>query len=277
MSNHLKQNSVMRYVAGISYEGSHFHGWQKLKTGLPTIEKHIESALSYVANEQVQIFCAGRTDAGVHATEQIIHFDSSAIRSERNWVLGANKKLPASIATHWVKPVKEDFHARFSAISRQYVYLLLNQATKPALFFRNVTWHHRRFDVEKMQLGANWLIGEHDFNAYRAAQCQAKHAVRFVEELNVKRDGDLILISIKANAFLHHMVRNIVGVLMKIGWYEKSPKWAHEVLCSRDRRCAGITAPPNGLYLTQVDYPKSYRIPKNDSFASMYKIVKSIK
>ena len=206
-----------RYAASVQYDGSRFHGWQSLKTGLPTVQADVETALSKVANHPVSVICAGRTDAGVHGCNQIIHFDSDSVRSERGWAYGANANLCDEISINWVKPVSDEFHARFSATWRRYRYVIFNHPIRPAHLHKGVTWNYRPLDVERMQEAAAYLQGEHDFTSYRAVQCQAKNPVRTISDISVTRHGPLMVLDVQANAFLHHMIRNIAGVLMAIG------------------------------------------------------------
>ena len=253
---------VQRMAACVSYDGQHYHGWQKLKNDLPTVQGCVEKALSKVADHRVEVVCAGRTDAGVHATGQVIHFDSSSTRTNSNWLQGANCYLPKDIAIQWVCPVTAGFHARYSATSRRYLYIIYNHVIREGYINKKTTQYYNPLEVNKMQEASMYLVGEHDFNAYRTVHCQAKHALRCIHNIHVKRQGKLVLIDIQANAFLHHMVRNIAGVLMTIGSGEQAPLWAEQILESRDRRLGGITAPPDGLYLTSVTYKKDFQIPE---------------
>ncbi|MGY0215986.1 tRNA pseudouridine(38-40) synthase TruA [Endozoicomonadaceae bacterium StTr2] len=253
---------VQRLAACVEYDGARYHGWQSLKSGLPTIQAEVEKALSIVADHPVSVVCAGRTDAGVHGSNQIIHFDTPSIRPMRGWCFGANTKLPDSIALRWVKPVDPEFHARFSAQWRRYRYVIYNGPIRPAHLAKGVTWNHRPLDVSRMQQAATYLEGQHDFTSYRAVQCQAKNPVRHIMHLNVNRYGEMIVIDVKANAFLHHMIRNIAGVLMAIGCGKREPVWAKEVLDARDRAKGGVTAPPWGLYFAQVGYPEQFELPE---------------
>ena len=252
---------MFRYAASIQYDGSSFHGWQSLKSGLPTIQAEVEKALSYVANHSVSVICAGRTDAGVHGCRQIIHFNTHASRSLRGWVYGANSQLPDTVSIKWVKLVDQQFHARFSAQWRRYRYVIYNHAIRPAHQPKGVTWNYRPLDETLMQEAGRYLVGEHNFNAYRAVQCQANNPVRTVSHLEIVRHGDLIVIDIQANAFLHHMVRNIAGVLMAIGSGKEAPVWAKDVLETQDRRKGGVTAAPWGLYFVDVGYPAEFDLP----------------
>ncbi|MEQ6341294.1 MAG: tRNA pseudouridine(38-40) synthase TruA [Gammaproteobacteria bacterium] len=251
----------MRIALGIEYDGSAFSGWQ-LQDGVRTVQGCVEAALSKVANHPVRVTCAGRTDAGVHGIGQIVHFDSEAARSMRSWVCGANANLPQQISVTWAQQVAEDFHARFSAMRRRYRYVILTRPVRPTFLSGRVSWDYRPLDVQRMAEAAAHLVGEHDFSSYRALACQAKSPVRTVHRLDVTRQGELIFIDIEANAFLHHMVRNIAGVLMAIGAGEREPVWAHEVLEMRDRTLGGVTAPPHGLYLMEVGYPERFDIPR---------------
>ena len=214
-----------------------------------------------MANEPIETICAGRTDTGVHAIAQVVHFDTSAERSERGWVLGANSNLPDDVSARGAKPVDQECHARFSAMSRSYQYLILNRLVRSALNRDRAWWVTQTLDANKMQQAADHLLGEHDFSAFRAARCQASTPVREIREFNVTRNEDWISIDVTANAFLQHMVRNIAGLLVKIGQGDEEPAWAREVLDSRDRAKGGMTAPAHGLTLTRVDYPERDDLP----------------
>ena len=253
---------MARFAVGVEYDGSGFAGWQRQRHAVRTVQAIVEQALSQVAAEPLQLQCAGRTDTGVHATAQIAHFDSAAIRPLHAWLLGGNANLPDDVALRWVVPVSDHFHARFSALRRRYRYLILNQPTRSALQRQRVCWERQPLDLSAMQQAATHLLGEHDFSAYRAAGCQAKQPVRTIYHLQLWREGDMLLLEVEANAFLHHMVRNIAGVLLTIGRGEQPPAWAGTVLASRDRRAAGATAPPGGLYLTAVHYPAEFKLPQ---------------
>lgn len=253
----------MKIAVGIEYDGSEFHGWQSQKHDSQTVQEQVEAALSKVAAHPVSLVCAGRTDAGVHATQQIAHFETQAIRSEKAWVFGGNTNLPFTISIKWAKPVDEHFHARFSALARSYRYLIYNSPIRQGLMSKQITWNYRPLDAEKMSEAGQHLVGEHDFTSYRAVACQAKTATRTIEQLTVKRIGDVIVVDVTANAFLQHMVRNIVGVLMTIGCGERPTDWCKEVLEFRDRTKGGVTAPPFGLYFVGVRYPDPYDLPEN--------------
>lgn len=251
----------MRIALGIEYDGSDFAGWQLQEGEVRSVQGAVEQALSRVADHPVRVVCAGRTDAGVHATAQVVHFDTHAERSMRSWVYGANANLPKSVSVQWARPVGDDFHARFSAVRRRYRYVILNREVRPTFLAWRVAWEYRPLDETLMRRAARDLVGEHDFSAYRAVACQAKSPVRSLYELAVSRDRDLVILDLEANAFLHHMVRNIAGVLMDIGAGKQAPGWAREVLESRDRTLGGVTAQPHGLYLTGVGYPAHFDLP----------------
>jgi tRNA pseudouridine38-40 synthase len=229
--------------------------------GIPTLQTACENALSQVANQPISVVCAGRTDKGVHALGQVIHFDTTAVRDMHAWVAGSNHHLPHDLRLLWAKPIDPAFHARHSAIARCYRYILYNYPVRPALLRNQVSWHPIPLDIEKMCLGAEFLLGEHDFSAFRGANCQAKTTRRHIHTLTLKQEGAFIFLDIQANAFLHHMVRNIVGVLLAIGQKTRPPEWAKAVLDSLQRSQGGITAPPQGLYLRQVHYPPAWDIP----------------
>lgn len=251
----------MRIAVGVEYDGSDFSGWQS-QDGQRTVQAGVEAALSKVADHALRVVCAGRTDTGVHATSQVIHFESPAERSMRSWVLGGNANLPRDVNFLWAQGVEEDFHARFSARRRRYRYVILNRWVRPAILRSRVTWHHKPLDTQLMGLGAEHLIGEHDFSTFRALGCQAKSPVRTVYSLDVTRAGEYVYIDIEANAFLHHMVRNIAGVLMSVGSGERAPAWVAELRDLRDRTLGGVTAPPDGLYLVKVAYDPQHGLPE---------------
>jgi tRNA pseudouridine38-40 synthase len=254
---------MMRIALGVEYEGTHYHGWQD-QGNIPTIQRSLETALSKVANQPVQITCAGRTDRGVHATGQVIHFDTQTVRKPDAWVLGANSYLPPDVSVRWVKIIDENFHARFSAISRHYQYVIYNHAIRPSISRSVVTWHYRELDVERMAEATKYLLGEHDFSSFCATNYQSRTAKRDIRFLTVSRKNNLIVVDIVANSFLQHMVRNIVGVLMEVGEGKRSPYWCKEVLDAKNRTVAGETAPPHGLYLVQVAYPDQFQLPAAD-------------
>lgn len=250
----------MRIALGIEYDGSAFCGWQTQVDGVG-IQAVVEAALSRVADEPIAVQCAGRTDAGVHAVCQVAHFDTSRDRPLRAWTLGTNTQLPRTVSVRWAQPVAPHFNARFSAESRSYRYLLLNRSSRAGLWHNRVAWEHRPLDVELMNAAARHLIGAHDFSSFRAAGCQSAHPHRTVHELAISRRGDVVTVDITANAFLQHMVRNMVGVLLKIGAGERRPEWAAEVLAARDRRAGAMTAPAAGLYFLAASYPADFALP----------------
>ena len=244
----------------VEYDGSQYHGWQA-QTGLHTVQQRLEYALSQVADCDVSVTCAGRTDTGVHATNQVVHFDCSSERTIRAWMHGANSFLPKDVCVKWGREMSLDFHARYSATARRYRYIIYNTPIRPALLRSNVTWQYRPLDHCTMHAAAQSLLGEQDFTSFRSLECQSKTPMRNVHSLAVTRHGDLIFIDITANAFLHHMVRNIAGVLIAVGSGKRSVPWVHEVLLARDRKLGAETAPPYGLYLAGVVYPKEFHVP----------------
>jgi tRNA pseudouridine38-40 synthase len=257
----------MRIALGLEYDGRHFQGWQFLGEKQRTVQAVLQAALSRVADCPVKVYCAGRTDSGVHATGQVAHFDTDVVRSDRAWLLGTNTYLPPDVAVTWVRNVPDIFHARFKATGRVYRYLICNRMAPPASLAGKLTWDYRPLDVKRMQAAADLLIGEHDFSAFRAQACQAKTAVRTLRRLTVWRDGDLVGCELEANAFLYHMVRNIVGVLTAIGAGAAEPGWAGQLLADRDRSKGGVTAAPDGLYLVEVHYPTEFDLPRTRNAA----------
>ncbi|AWN17451.1 tRNA pseudouridine(38-40) synthase TruA [Salinisphaera sp. LB1] len=251
----------MRWAACIEYDGSAYSGWQS-QPHAPSVQDSLEAALSKVADEPIRTVCSGRTDSGVHAQGQIVHFDTGAERRDRSWLLGSNRWLADDIAPQWFVPVPETFHARFNAIARDYRYWIIDRDA-PSALWRNRVWHaHKRLDDYAMQAAAQTLVGRHDFSAFRAAGCQAKSPVRQVHHVTVTRLGDWVRIDVRANAFLHHMVRNIAGTLAVVGRGEAAPAWVGELLDGRDRRRAGMTAPAAGLSLRRVHYPEDIQLPE---------------
>lgn len=244
----------------VEYKGQAYSGWQ-YQNHSTSVQEVVEKALSQVANEDIRIICAGRTDAGVNATAQVIHFETDASRSDHSWLLGTNRNLPKDIAIRWASEVPEDFHARFSALNRSYRYIIHNSYARSALFNKMATLHHQRLDENAMQQASQYLLGEHDFSSYRASYCQANSPVRTITSISVQRSGDYIYLDVSANAFLHHMIRNIAGVLITIGEGEAPPQWAKTVLDYQDRKKGGVTARPDGLYLVRVQYPDKFKIP----------------
>ena len=253
-----------RLAVGIEYDGTRFAGWQR-QPGLVTVQECVQQALSTVADHPVTVTAAGRTDAGVHACGQVAHFETTARRPVRGWVLGANSHLPPEVAINWALEVESSFHARYTALGRTYRYCMLRRATRPALLRDRVCWIRSPLDAAAMHEGAQALVGEHDFSAFRAVECQSTTPMRHVDAISVTVDGPLVVIEISANAYLHHMVRNIAGALLMVGAGERPPAWIAETLAERDRTRAGVTAPPGGLYLWQVRYPKSLQIPETVS------------
>lgn len=257
----------MRIALGIEYDGSAFSGWQIQDGDLVTVQATLETALGKIANEKIEkCQVAGRTDTGVHATEQVIHFNTTAERSMRSWVLGVNRYLTdQTISVLWAHPVNNEFHARFSAQRRRYRYVILSRQIRPSFLHRQVSWDARSLTLSRMQKAAQYLIGKHDFNSYRTVKCQAKSSVKTVYCLDVSQHGEYFYIDIEANSFLHHMVRNIAGVLISIGSGEEEPEWAKQVLDERDRTKGGKTAPSGGLYLTHITYDKKFNLPQINS------------
>lgn len=255
----------MRIALGIEYDGGGFAGWQR-QSGQRTVQACVEEALSKVADAPISVVCAGRTDAGVHALEQVIHFDSKVERDLRAWVMGANTHLPDDVRILWAKRLSSGFHARASAIARFYRYVILNRPMKSALRRKQMTWCYSPLDAARMAEAARHLIGEHDFSSFRAQGCQSKSPFRMMHFIHVRREGEEVVIDLCANAFLHHMARNIAGVLMEIGRGKKPPCWALELLHARDRASGGVTAPPDGLYLGGVCYPQEFGLARHEVF-----------
>lgn len=243
------------------YDGSGYRGWQR-QGDAPTVQREIEKALSFVADQPLHVVAAGRTDAGVHASAQVLHVETSAQRATHAWLFGANSRLPGDIALRWCRQVADDFNARFSAQTRSYRYVILNRPLRSGLWRNRCAWECRSIDATRMHEAAQCLLGEHDFAAFRAAGCQARTSVRQVSEVTVQRQGDLVVLAITANGFLHNMVRIISGSLLCIGRGERPVVWLGELLRGGDRRACGATAPAQGLYLTSVSYPERYAIPQ---------------
>jgi tRNA pseudouridine38-40 synthase len=255
------EQETARIAMGLEYDGSAFHGWQA-QDDVRTVQTDLEKAIAVVADHPVGVRCAGRTDAGVHALEQVVHFDTPARRSERSWLLGTNANLPADVNVLWVRPVAPDFHARFSATARHYRYLILPRATRSALLRNRAVWTHYSLQLRRMQQAGQQLVGEHDFSSFRALGCQAKSPIRRIHYLEVAERDGVMEIAVGANGFLHHMVRNIAGVLMTIGRGEAPVDWVRDLLEVRDRTKGGVTAPPHGLYLARADYPERFGLPR---------------
>lgn len=250
----------MKVALGIEYDGYGYKGWQR-QALIPTVQFILEQAISYVANHEVITFCAGRTDAGVHSTGQVIHFETHSTRKISSWIYGVNRYLPSNIKVIWAKEVPDDFHARFSAINREYRYIILNSSIPSALLNNKVSIINQDLDANLMHIAAQNLLGEHDFTSFRAANCQSLTPNRNVISINIFREGKFVICTIKANAFLYHMVRNIIGSLIKVGTKEKEPTWIKWLLEQKNRSLAAPTAPAAGLYLTKVTYQEKYNIP----------------
>ncbi|GKS69856.1 tRNA pseudouridine38-40 synthase [Nitrosomonas sp. PY1] len=250
----------MRICLVLEYDGSRYCGWQSQPQSC-AIQDILELALSLIAQEKIHVTTAGRTDAGVHALYQVVHFDTESKRPISAWIRGVNAKLPNDIAIRWATEVLSDFHARYSALERRYLYLLLNQPTRPGLQVGKVGWFHQALILEKMQIAGNLLLGEHDFSSFRAAECQAKSPIRTITHLQIQRYGNLIVFDLRANAFLQHMVRNIIGNLVYIGKGKYPPEWMQDLLQGGNRMLAAPTFSPAGLYLAKVSYPDQWALP----------------
>ncbi|MDK9724429.1 MAG: tRNA pseudouridine(38-40) synthase TruA [Sterolibacteriaceae bacterium MAG5] len=250
----------MRIALGIEYDGAGFVGWQSQPNGAG-VQDALEAAIARICGHSLRVVCAGRTDAGVHALAQVVHFDTEAVRPLTAWVRGVNAHLPATVAVTWAREVDAEFHARFSARSRSYRYLLLNRPVRPALLSGRVGWHHRPLAVAPMRQAAALLLGEHDFSAFRAAECQAKSPVKTLYRADVSVQGDCIVFDFRASAFLHHMVRNLVGSLVQVGLGKQPPAWMADLLARRDRSLAAPTFDPAGLYFAGVEYDAAWQLP----------------
>ena len=251
----------MRIALGVEYDGSQYFGWQS-QAGGHTVQDALQVALSGIANERIRVVAAGRTDTGVHAQEQVVHFNTNVVRPLTAWVRGVNALLPNSIAVLWAHAVPEEFHARFSAQARSYRYLLINRSVRNAMQHGKAGWFHAPLNVEKMREAAQHLLGEHDFSALRAAECQAKSPIKNLAQLDIKKQGNAIIFDLSANAFLHHMVRNIIGCLVYVGKGKHPPQWMREVLEGRERSLAAPTFAPDGLYLRRVTYDVKWELPQ---------------
>ncbi len=251
----------MRIALGVEYDGSAFHGWQ-IQPGGGTVQDALQAALQEIAGVPVSVVCAGRTDAGVHAMGQVVHFDTEVLRPLTAWVRGANSFLPPAVAVRWAQAVPDDFHARFSAQGRRYRYVLINRPQRVGTWHGRVGWYHPPLEVGAMQSAASLLLGQHDFSAFRAAECQANSPVRTLRRFAVQRQGDALLFDLEADAFLHHMVRNLVGSLVYVGQGKHPPEWARELLDGRDRRRAAPTFAAAGLYLAGVEYAPHWGLPE---------------
>ena len=264
----------MRLALGVEYDGSGFSGWQRQgpagsQADDGSLQTALERALSKVADARIDTICAGRTDAGVHSQCQVVHFDTDVVRDPRGWVLGTTANLPPSMVVRWCQPVAHDFSARFSARARRYRYRILNRSTRPAVERQYLGWERLPLDAEAMHAAAQALVGKHDFSALRSAQCQARHARRDLHEISVRRMGAILQIEVQANAFLHHMVRNIVGSLLLVGRGERSVDWIGQVLDGGDRGVAGPTAPAAGLLFVGPRYPREWGLPSDVTDATL--------
>lgn len=251
---------MAKMAAIVEYDGSGFAGWQQ-QAHAPSVQQELESALGFVAGHPVSAVCAGRTDAGVHAVAQVVHFETSADRTPRSWTLGANSRLPPGISLSWASRISVDFHARHLATHRTYRYYILNRSTRSALLAGRAAWIHRVLDADLMHEAGQVLLGEHDFSAFRSVECQSRTPVRHLDRIEVRRSADQLCIEIRANGFLHHMVRNIVGTMIGLSGLPEAPQILRRILEGRDRRQAGPTAPACGLYFWQADYPARFAIP----------------
>lgn len=250
-----------RIALGIEYDGSAYYGWQR-QPDAASVQACLEKALSRVADAPISVFCAGRTDTGVSATGQVVHFDTPVLRKEAAWTMGVNTHLPKNISVRWMSEVAEDFHARFSASARRYRYIIYNHRFRAAILQSGITHVHLPLDVDRMQRAGQALLGENDFTSFRASQCQSRTPWRYMIHLNVSRHGNYVVVDVKANAFVHHMVRNIVGSLIEVGSGAQPENWMAELLAAKDRNLAAATAKAEGLYLVSVDYPEKFGLPK---------------
>ena len=256
----MSEVKTRKLALGIEYDGSCYYGWQR-QPEVRSVQGYLERALTTVANHEVNVFCAGRTDAGVHGTGQVVHFETSVQRPDSAWTLGVNANLPKDIAVRWVKEVADDFHARFSATARRYRYIIYNQRLRPAILGQGITHFYHPLDEAAMHRAAQSLLGENDFTSFRAVHCQSKTPWRNISHIHVWRQGAFVIVDIKANAFVHHMVRNIVGSLLEVGCGNQQESWMAELLAAKDRKLAAATARAEGLYLVSVDYPAKFGLP----------------
>ena len=253
--------SKQKVALVVEYNGAAYKGWQAQKYDVATVQESLEYALSKIANQQISVICAGRTDAGVHASAQVVHFETDAVRPERAWTLGVNTHLPSDISVVAAKNVGDGFHARFSAVSRRYRYVIYQSEFRPAILAKQVTWTYKKLCVGRMRNACSYFMGTHDFTSFRAVGCQAKSPVRTILNFSVDQFGQYIVLDVRANAFLHHMIRNFAGVLMTIGAGEQPVEWAKSVLDAKDRAQGGITAPPFGLYFVDAEYSSEWGVP----------------
>ncbi len=263
---------MRRLAVGVEYDGGPFSGWQ-VQASAPSVQALLEAALGRIADHPVETTCAGRTDAGVHARAQVAHFDTAAVRSRHAWLLGTNHYLPSAISLRWVRPVPDHFHARYSARWRTYRYLILNRSARSALATGRALLVHEPLEVAPMRAAGAWLIGEHDFSAFRSSECQSHSAVRELQSVTVERQGDWVHIDVTANAFLHHMVRNIVGLLLAIGIGRVPPERARQQIEGRQRSRGEATAAAQGLYLWGVDYPPEFGLPADSAIMEPHVVV----
>lgn len=259
----------MRIALGVEYAGTDFCGWQ-YQPHARNVQGALQTAVSNVANQPIEVYAAGRTDTGVHALNQVVHFDTEAVREQRGWLLGINANLPKDVNVTWVQHVDDDFHARFTATKRSYRYLILNRLSRSSIHHQRMWWHYHPLDIGRMQAAADQLIGQHDFSAFRASECQAKSPIKTLDKIVISRQQGIIAVDVEARSFLHHMVRNLVGVMAAIGDGSKPVEWAGEVLRSADRSRGGITAPAEGLYLVDVSYPEQYSFPAVSGFPVLW-------
>jgi len=250
---------MKKYALGIEYSGSEYSGWQR-QVNADSVQSTVEKALSRVADHDITLYCAGRTDKGVHAIEQVVHFETSSDRVTRAWVFGSNGYLPPTIRINWAKQVPDDFHARYSAISRRYRYIIYNASQPSGLFHNRCVWIKQDLNIDDMQSAADHLLGQHDFSSFRASGCQARHPVREIKSIKISKEGAFVYIEVDADGFLYHMVRNIVGSLLKVGKGQAATSWIKELLTARDRTRAAATAPAHGLYFMAARYPEEYEI-----------------
>lgn len=260
---------MTRYALGIQYDGREWLGWQS-QPGGRTVQDGLEAALSKFADAPVRTICAGRTDAGVHAIGQVVHFDTTAVRESNGWIRGTNALLPASIAVNWVVPVANEFHARFSALARTYRYVLYNHAVRSPHAAGRAGWFHQPLDAERMREGATHLLGCHDFSAFRSSECQAKSPIKTLARLEITQRGAWFVFTLQADAFLHHMVRNILGALIMVGKGKMPPGWIAEILAGRDRTKAAPTFMADGLYLETIEYPEHFGIPASPGLDAVF-------
>ena len=251
---------LYRIALAVEYDGKGFCGWQR-QPHCHSVQAELEAALATIAQKPLTVHCAGRTDTGVHAMAQVVHFETDVVRPLRAWSFGVNSHLHRQVSVHWAKHMPDDFHARFSALDRSYRYTLLNRATRPGYQSGTLGWERTPLNAERMHQAAQLILGEHDFSSFRSAECQARHARRRLKQLAVSRDQDRIIIEVCANGFLHNMVRILTGCLLAIGKGERPVEWMHELLVARDRRLAGVTAAPHGLCFLQPTYPTEFGVP----------------